>query len=328
MGNALFGYLSDRLGERKALVLGLSIFIVSSVGCMLSISIWMLIAFRIVQAISVSSCATIWQSIVVTRFNGRKRQQAFGIFYTMVAISPVVAPILGSVIAERIGWRPIFGIISFAGIALLISTLMLLGNERGTKANMNIWQSLITLLSDNYFRNIVLMLSFTTGAYFGYLTIIPFIIEQLHRPSWQISYFLIPSPFLFMLGGMLSLRISTRIRNRRTLFWVVVLNPAVVLVALVLANFYTGLWLFILPMQLMSVLNGIAYPLGSSLAIGRFPESSGTAAGLTGAMQSLIAALVSACVAATITLGIVGFGMVLIASFSIAFVSWKVAFTD
>ena len=53
----------------------------------------------------------------------------------------------------------------------------------------------------------------------------------------------------------------------------------------------------------MSLLNGIMYPLASTLAIVIFPNLAGSAAGLSAAMQSLIASIISAAVAATTSFG-------------------------
>ncbi|MEJ5996235.1 Bcr/CflA family efflux MFS transporter [Pedobacter sp. Du54] len=322
VGSPLSGYLSDSLGMRRSLLAGLILFIISSIGCAISSSIAMLLLCRVLQAISVSAAATIWQSIVVSRFEGAQRAAAFSILYPMVAVSPVLAPLVGSYLSSQYGWRLVFYIIAAIGCILMMVAYRKLPASEGVERGSSMVENFRKLLSDAYFRSMVLMLSFTTGAYFGYLTIIPFLLKEHGHPEWHISYFLIPSPFLFMLGGYLSPKLSAKYGSIPTLMLIALSNPLVIGITFLISGYFDGIAIFIIAMQCMSVLNGIIYPLASAEAVNRIPALSGSAAGLSGAFQSFIASLVSLAVALTIPYQMVGFATVLFASYGIALLFW------
>src|SRR4029078_6012140 len=58
------GPLSDRHGRRPALVFGLAVFVAASVACALSRNVYVLIAARLVQALSLAPIAVVPRAIV------------------------------------------------------------------------------------------------------------------------------------------------------------------------------------------------------------------------------------------------------------------------
>ncbi|CAG9000254.1 MAG: Antiseptic resistance protein [Candidatus Celerinatantimonas neptuna] len=103
------GAFSDKFGAKRVWITGLLIFVMASLGCSLSFSIWQLIGFRLTQGVgaalfipaSFSLILAIWQERTV-------RQQAIGMFGGMVAVAAAVGPVLAGILIEHFGWRSLF----------------------------------------------------------------------------------------------------------------------------------------------------------------------------------------------------------------------------
>jgi DHA1 family bicyclomycin/chloramphenicol resistance-like MFS transporter len=102
------GSLSDKYGRKPILISGLIIFVCSSFLCAASQNITQLILFRIFQGIGAAAPSAIVMAIIRDRFAGSERQQAIAYVMTIVAIAPMIAPLIGAFLLEWFSWRFIF----------------------------------------------------------------------------------------------------------------------------------------------------------------------------------------------------------------------------
>jgi DHA1 family bicyclomycin/chloramphenicol resistance-like MFS transporter len=118
VGQLIYGPLMDRFGRKRPLYFGLSLYIVASVGCFLSSSVEMLIAVRVLQAIG--SCAAGVASVAMVRdlFPVEDNAKVFALLFLVLGASPLIAPTVGSYLAEAFGWQSVF--IVLLSIAALI----------------------------------------------------------------------------------------------------------------------------------------------------------------------------------------------------------------
>ena len=105
------GSLGDRLGRRKILMIGLTIFGIGSALCSLATSPLMLIAMRALQAVGGSMLAPVALSIITNTFTDkRERAEAIGIWGAVVGIGMALGPIVGGALVDAIDWRAVFWI--------------------------------------------------------------------------------------------------------------------------------------------------------------------------------------------------------------------------
>ena len=116
----IFGRAGDMYGQRKILTAGMSIFVLSSAACGFSLSIWMLVASRVIQAVGASMMMSNGPAIIATSFPPQERGRALGSIGTIVALGSVTGPALGGILVGMFGWQSIFfinipiGIIAFS----------------------------------------------------------------------------------------------------------------------------------------------------------------------------------------------------------------------
>ncbi|MGZ3750830.1 MAG: multidrug effflux MFS transporter [Mucilaginibacter sp.] len=124
VGQLLYGPLMDRFGRKRPLYFGLSLYIAASVACFLSASVQMLIIVRFFQAIG--GCAAGVASIAMVRdlFPVKDNAKVFALLFLVLGASPLLAPTVGSYLAEAFGWQSVFVVL--LGIAVLIFLAVIL----------------------------------------------------------------------------------------------------------------------------------------------------------------------------------------------------------
>lgn len=121
----LFGKLSDIYGRKHVLILGIGIFIISSVLCGLATSMIQLIIFRGIQGIGGGILISLPFIVIGEIFSVRDRAKYMGILASAFALADVLGPILGGVITDTLGWRWVF----FVNVPLGILAITIIKNS-------------------------------------------------------------------------------------------------------------------------------------------------------------------------------------------------------
>ena len=104
----LGGALGDHFGRRLLLVVGTSIFAVTSLICALAPSLPILLAARAAQGIGAALLLPNSLALLNAAFQGEKRGRAVGIWAASGAAMAAVAPLLGGWLVTNVGWPAIF----------------------------------------------------------------------------------------------------------------------------------------------------------------------------------------------------------------------------
>ena len=113
------GKISDQFGRKKVYLLSAGLFTVTSLACGLASNIYMLVAFRFVQALGGGAFMPSATGIVSDHF-GRDRDKALGMFTSIFPIGGIVGPVFGGVITQSWSWRGIFFINLPVGLLLIL----------------------------------------------------------------------------------------------------------------------------------------------------------------------------------------------------------------
>lgn len=105
----LGGRLTDLFGQRRCLIVGLTLFGAASACAGLAPSIWVLVATRAVQGLGAAILAPAAFSLLTTLIpQGPIRNRALGVYGIMQAMSVIMALLVGGVLANLWGWRAVF----------------------------------------------------------------------------------------------------------------------------------------------------------------------------------------------------------------------------
>ncbi|WP_234394921.1 multidrug effflux MFS transporter [Acetobacter papayae] len=254
LGQLFWGPVSDRYGRRGPVAAGIAIFIAGSILCACSASIGSLIAWRMVQALGASAGVVLSRAMVRDLYAGHHAVRMLSTLITVMAIAPLLGPIVGAQILAVGGWRAVFGLLGVIGIATLAAVATLpetLPPERRhheplSRAFLRYGELLTTPRLMAYTG----AGAFFYGGMFAYVAGTPFA---------YISYYHVPPRYYGLLFGagiigimstnMLNIRLAHRIGSDRMLrFGALQAAGAGTLAALAAWTGLGGLWGLVVPL--------------------------------------------------------------------------------
>lgn len=178
------GPLSDRYGRRPILFLALVIFLLASIGCYFAQNIWVFLFFRMLQGAIVAASAL--PSVVVRDMMPAKQAASLlGYIAMVMAIVPMLGPMVGGALDELFGWRSSFIIFVVLG-ALLVGLIWVdLGETNKTKSKTfgHQFRAYPALISSRRFWGYALCMAMSTGAFFAFLAGAPLVSRTLFDMS-------------------------------------------------------------------------------------------------------------------------------------------------
>ncbi|QCR36283.1 purine nucleoside transporter PunC [Nissabacter sp. SGAir0207] len=282
----IWGPLSDRIGRKPVLVLGLLMFAVGCAGMLWVQDARQLWLMRFVQAVGVCSAAVSWQALVVERCTGEQAKRVFATIMPLVALSPALAPLLGAWLLNHFGWRAIFLALLAITLLLLVPTLRLQPANRPGTDHPAPKVGMLALLGSRVFSGNVLMYAACSAGFFAWLTGSPFILHAMGYGADAIGLSYVPQTFAFLIGGFGCRYVVSRRDGKVLVPWLLAGYGLSIIALFLLAWLATpGLALLLVPFCVMALANGALYPIIVANALLPFPQSTGKAAALQNALQ-------------------------------------------
>ncbi|OIN46316.1 Bcr/CflA family drug resistance efflux transporter [Pseudomonas azotoformans] len=292
-----YGPISDVFGRKPPIYAGLVIFIVASVGCALAPTIETLIAFRALQAFGACAGMVIPRAIVRDLYTGHEAARLMALLMLVMSVSPILAPLAGSLVIALWSWREVFAVLAVLAAACLVMTIVQLpethpAERRLGKTLGNAFSSYGALLRDPVFIGLSVVCGFGLATFFVFIGSAPFVyIEHYGLTPTQFSLGFALNAASFFTMSQLTARLSARFGLAPLIRWSV---TAVAAVMAVLAA--TTLWLDSLALTMTLLFIGFGFlglllPAAGVLSLEDHGAVAGSASALLGAIQMIIGAV-------------------------------------
>jgi DHA1 family bicyclomycin/chloramphenicol resistance-like MFS transporter len=190
-GQLFTGPLSDTLGRRRPLLVGLVGYVLASLACAMAPSIATLIALRFIQGTLGGAGVVIARAIVRDIFSGAEAARVFALLMAVMGVAPVFAPLIGGQALAITSWRGIFVVLAAIGIPLLLATVAwlpeTLAPERrhggGLHATVRTFGRLLT---DRSFIAPASSFALACAVLFAYIAGSSFVLEDVYGVSPQL----------------------------------------------------------------------------------------------------------------------------------------------
>lgn len=127
------GNLGDRMGAKIAFQCGLILFVLTSLGCGLAPSFWVLAVFRLIQGIAGALLVPTSLALINASYgNNQERAYAIGIWASIGGIAAAAGPILGGILTAWFGWRAVFFVNVPIGLIGALLTAKYVANPTGS----------------------------------------------------------------------------------------------------------------------------------------------------------------------------------------------------
>jgi len=183
VGQLVYGPLSDRLGRRRPLLWGVTLYTLSSLACAFSPNIPVLIGCRFLQAAGGAAGPVIARAVVRDRYTGREIARVLSLIMLVMGAAPILAPLAGGVILELAGWRSIFVVLAAIGVCAFVLVLLAIPESGPNAAHVPVAQNVAALFRDRRFVAGALASSFAQATLFTYISSAPFVFMEIHHVS-------------------------------------------------------------------------------------------------------------------------------------------------
>lgn len=296
IGQLFYGPLSDAVGRRPALMLGMLIYSVAGIVAWQAQSVETLITARFFQAFGGCAGLALGRAMIRDTAAPDRAVQRLAVLNLVVAIGPAMAPLIGSLLTTTLGWRTVLLALCLMGVGNLLFVWRLMPETAKPSGRVdlpNLAHEYRTLIRSPAFIGYAIGGGCVTTAMFAFVASAPFIfVEQLGKPASHVAYYLSLLILSISLGNFITNRTIHRIGLVRLMLSASFLSLAggISMLAIVLAG-WTSVVTLEASMLLFTFGVGMTGPTALTLAVGVNPRVVGSAAGLYGFAQMGIGAL-------------------------------------
>jgi DHA1 family bicyclomycin/chloramphenicol resistance-like MFS transporter len=292
LGQLIVGPLSDSLGRRRPLMVGIVLHMLASVLCVFAPNIAVLGLARGLQGMGAAAAAVVAMAVVGDLYSGRVAATVMSRLILVLGVAPVLAPSLGAAVLLHASWHWIFAaLVILAGGLLLIAVFALPetlpAQLRRPLRVAGIASTYLGLLRDARFVTLVLVAALGMSGLFAYIAAAPYVLQGRHGLDQQTFALLFGAGAVALIATtqynvVLLRRYSPQRIMLSALAFATLAGAVFVGIAIAGVGGIAG---FVVPVWIVLAAMGLVLPNAPAVALSRHNEAAGTAAALLGAAQ-------------------------------------------
>jgi DHA1 family bicyclomycin/chloramphenicol resistance-like MFS transporter len=295
LGQVAYGPFSDRFGRKPALYLGLTLFVLASVGCALAERVEVLIAFRLLQALGGCAPIVVPRAVVRDYFDQRESVRMLSLLMLVMGLAPILAPLAGGQLMTHLGWRSIFWAhAAYAAIWLAAIAGGLPESLPAERRRREPFRAILgvygRLLLDRRFMGCVLTGALVFSGLLAYISGSPYVfIELFHVSPQHFGLYFGVNAIGIIVASQTNGWLARR-RDAGTILRAVLPVTCVAATAL-LVNAVTGFGGFagiLVPLFVFIATHGFVMPNTTALAMAPHGAVAGSASALLGSVQFVL----------------------------------------
>lgn len=331
LGQLVAGPLSDALGRRTPLLVGLALHVAASVGCALAPTIEVLSVLRVLQGLGAAAAAVTALAVAGDLFDGAGATRLVSRLVLVIGASPVLAPTLGTQLLQVVDWRGIFAVLAVVGAALTVVVAVRLPETlpRARRRPSGVLATASTyrrLLADRATCGLVVTGGLISSVIFTFVAGAPLVLQDLYGLGLaEFSAAFAAVAACLVIGTQVAAQLMGRVAPER----VMLLGLAGALVAsIILVQLVTGtregspdLVGVVVLLSVVLLCTGVAFPGSPAMIVGRNGWATGSAAALFGGSQFSVGAAVLPVVATVGLRGDLAVALAMVAGATLALVA-------
>lgn len=302
LSQLLIGPLSDVMGRKNLLLIGITLSAVGATGCVFADHYAAFLALRIVQALG-CGCFVLSQALIQDLFNGQEQQRLRIFLVTCGGVFISISPLAGTWLQGWMGWRGSFLVFIALAIVAFISVCLLLGQEMAARqpGRLNLIAAYRKVCGNFSFMAYWLTSALAFSCHFSFIVISPLmLIDQLQLAPEAFSLALLVYGLAYIGAGVAASLLSNRIDSQTQIFTGLALIFSAGILMLVLAS-QLGLSVttLLLPMIVCTIGTTIARAAAHTRAMNIFPGQAGASASAGSVLIFVVGGLTSALISFT-----------------------------
>jgi DHA1 family bicyclomycin/chloramphenicol resistance-like MFS transporter len=290
IGQLLYGPISDRVGRRPPLMVGIAVFIVMSIGCAFATTIGALIVMRFLQALGACVGQVLARAVVTDVYDRREAPRMFSLLMLVMGLAPILAPIGGGWILAIANWQAIFLALAVFGTIVGALVLFRLPESRPEHVAAHArtespFQGVLAVARNRHILGYAIAGGMGTASMFTYITCVPDLLIQHYGISpGHFGWFFGLNAAGLIAGSQVNRYLLKRHSSHHLLKVAlgISLGLALVLLASALSGI-GGLPGLLIPLFLLITCMGFVLPNGGASAMVIDLKRSGSTSAFTGA---------------------------------------------
>lgn len=299
VGQFLLGPVSDVWGRHRLLVAGTSVFLLSSVGIVFAPDVTAMLVLRGVQGFAGAAGVVIARAIVSDIAHGIEAAKLYSLLGTIVSVAPIVAPVLGGLIATWAPWQVVFWVLGGFGALMVVCVVFVIPEtlppqrrrEGGVLGTVGLTVQVVT---NRPFMAWALAMSLAFGSLFSYVSASSFVMQNvvgLSSIGYSIAF--AAAAFGSVLAGLLNVRLLNRFTPAQIMIAALTAQGVINAFGLIGVLMEAPEWSIVVHTISAQTCVGFLIGNGIALAQAQVPGRAGSGSAVQGLMQFLVGGLVS-----------------------------------
>lgn len=287
----IWGPISDHLGRRIPLFIGMALFVIGSAGCAMADTITDIVFWRVFQALGACTGPMLARAMIRDLFSRTRAAQMLSTLVIIMAIAPIAGPLMGGQLIKFASWHAIFWLLVVVGVLMFASLWWLpetLKEEKRVNASVKgAFKNYASLLRNPKFMQYTLSLTSYYVAAYAFITGSPFVYIRYYGVAPAHYGWLFALNVLGVMGmSVVNRRLVSRYPLEQLLRYATALAAAAAVAMAACVWLHAGgLALMVGLIFLFFAMNGIIAATSTAAALDAVPGSAGSASALIGSLQ-------------------------------------------
>jgi DHA1 family bicyclomycin/chloramphenicol resistance-like MFS transporter len=297
-GQLVMGPLSDRFGRRPPLVISAVFCVAAGIVTAVAPNLTILVAARLVQGFAGAGGMVIGRAVISDLVTGRAAARAFTLMFTVGGVAPVLAPLVGGLLSEPIGWRGMLWTVTGLCVLMLVAIVVVVPEthpeETRSAAAIPYGAALRRIFHTRGYWGHTAVFAFSFGMMMSYISASPFVYQRvmgLDEVEYGLAFGLNAAGLIG--AGAVASRLVERVDPTRIVASSLVLQVTATLGLVVLVLLDAPAWTYAVAIFLAVLSNGGIMGSSAALAMGHVRAVAGTGSAILGFSQFALGAVVS-----------------------------------
>lgn len=329
----IYGPLSDALGRRRVVLLGVSGFTLASLACTFAPNFATLLVFRAAQGMTGGAGMAVSRAVIRDLYDGPAAQRMMSVVTMLFTFAPAVAPVIGGWIQTVADWRAVFGFMALLGLAILWACHSMLVESHPAHKRLEfhpvaLFRAAWDVAIHREFQWLAFANAFSHGAMMIVVGAAPVIVlDHWQLRETQFIWLFLPLVGGFMLGAFMSGRMAGRYTSKKQLRVGLTVSVGGALLAAVMHAFQESPP--ILAQQLLLAVCAVGVQIsGPALTLRMldlFPDTRGSVSSVQVFLSLLLGAFAMGVAAPLLSHHLLWIKLWMLASFALAWFLWRAA---
>lgn len=302
IGQLIYGPMSDAIGRKKVLYVGLAFYALGSVICYLAPNLQQMLIGRFVQGFGIASPYISTMAIIRDKYAGRDMARVMSLVMVIFILVPCIAPTLGQAIILVSSWREIF-LLYIVMIACMVTYIFFKLEETLPPQNrikfsiINLSNGFKEVLKSRHTVGYTICMGLIFGSFMGYLNSSQQIFQVQFNTGKLFTVYFGMLALLFGVSSFVNSYFVKKLGMRHICLrgTIAIIIASAIFVAL---HFVAEieLWMFLIYAAVVFFVFGLMFGNLNSLAMEPMGHIAGLAAAVTGFISSIISMTIGAAI--------------------------------